>query len=82
MALKPEDIAYRRKSGGRTVNVSRAAAEKERAAIARCHKENSVAIAIRFSKERDAAILKKLDEVESKTGYIRELINKDIGGER
>lgn len=81
MSLKPEEVAYRRKSGERTVNVSKAAAEKEKAAIARCHKENSVVITIRFSKERDAAILKKLDEVESKTGYIRELINRDIGGE-
>lgn len=48
------------------------------AAIAKCHKENTRLIALRFSKSADAVILSKLDSVENKTDYVRQLILNDI----
>ena len=42
------------------------------------NKKNTTAICVRLSFNTDADILKKLDEVQSKMGYIKELIRKDL----
>lgn len=42
------------------------------------NKKNTKMICVRLSYNTDADILKKLDEVKSKMGYIKELIRKDL----
>lgn len=42
-------------------------------------KKNIIAVSVKLNKKTDADILQKLDEVESKQGYIKALIRKDIG---
>ena len=44
----------------------------------RSNKKNTKTICVRLSFNTDADILKKLDEVDSKMGYIKELIRKDL----
>lgn len=43
------------------------------------NKANTKAVIVRFNKESDKEILAKLDRVDNKTDYIRDLIAKDIG---
>lgn len=76
--LEKENVAYRRKRGDGYVQISHAAAERQKESINRWHKENSVAVSLRFSKISDTAVLEKLASVESKTNYIRQLILADI----
>ena len=56
------------------------ATEAQKRATNKYNKSNTKMIAIRFNlnNENDIKVLKKLDEVENKTNYIRELILKDI----
>ena len=42
------------------------------------NKINTTMVCVRLSYNRDADIIKKLDEVDSKMGYIKELIRKDM----
>lgn len=42
------------------------------------NKKNTKMICVRLSYNTDADILKKLDEVDSKMGYIKRLIRKDM----
>lgn len=49
-------------------------------AVAKYTKANCVQIHLKLNKRTDADILAKLDEVESKQGYIKELIRRDIVG--
>ena len=42
------------------------------------NKKNTKTICVRLSFNTDADIIKKLDEVQSKMGYIKELIRKDL----
>lgn len=49
-------------------------------ASARWDAENTVQIKLKLNKVTDADILTKLEEVESKQGYIKELIRQDMGG--
>ena len=42
------------------------------------NKINTTMICVRLSYNTDADIIKKLDEVDSKMGYIKELIRKDM----
>lgn len=42
------------------------------------NKKNTKMICVRLSYNTDADILKKLDEVDSKMGYIKKLIRKDM----
>ena len=42
------------------------------------NKKNTKMICVRLSYNTDADILKKLDEVSSKMGYIKALIRKDL----
>ena len=42
------------------------------------NKKNTKMICVRLSYNTDADILKKLDEVDSKMGYIKKLIRKDL----
>lgn len=42
------------------------------------NKKNTKMICVRLSYNTDADIIKKLDEVDSKMGYIKELIRKDL----
>lgn len=78
MTLKTEDVAYRRKNGGRETNVSKAAAEKERAAQIKWRAEKTAALNIRLSVDNDADIIEKLASVSSKTEYVKRLIREDI----
>lgn len=48
-------------------------------ASAKYNAENTVAVHLKLNKNTDADILKRLEEVESKQGYIKELIRKDLG---
>lgn len=47
-------------------------------ANSKSNKINTTMICVRLSYNTDADIIKKLDEVDSKMGYIKELIRKDI----
>lgn len=42
--------------------------------------ENTVQIHLKLNRKTDADILERLDQVESKQGYIKELIRKDVNG--
>ena len=42
------------------------------------NKINTTTVCFRLSYNTDADIIKKLDEVDSKMGYIKELIRKDM----
>ena len=42
------------------------------------NKKNTKMICVRLSYNTDADIINKLDEVDSKMGYIKELIRKDL----
>lgn len=46
--------------------------------IARWQKENTKIIPVRLNLAGDKDIIQKLDEKESKSGYIKDLIRKDI----
>lgn len=46
------------------------------------NKINIKMICLRLSYNTDADIIKKLDEVESKMGYIKELIRKDMQAQK
>lgn len=54
------------------------ASEAKLRANSKSNKINTKMICVRLSYNTDADIIKKLDEVESKMGYIKELIRKDI----
>lgn len=42
------------------------------------NKINTTTVCVRLSYNTDADIIQKLDEVDSKMGYIKELIRKDL----
>ncbi len=46
------------------------------------NKINTKMICLRLSYNTDADIIKRLDEVESKMGYIKELIRKDMQAQK
>lgn len=46
------------------------------------NKINTKMICLRLSYNTDADIIKKLDEVESKMGYIKKLIRKDMQAQK
>lgn len=46
------------------------------------NKINTKMICLRLSYNTDADIIKKLDEIESKMGYIKELIRKDMQAQK
>lgn len=50
----------------------------QRAATAKYDKENTVRLNIKLNKNTDVDILRKLDSVKSKQGYIKELIRQDL----
>ena len=58
------------------------ASEAKLRANSKSNKINTKMICVRLSYNTDADIIKKLDEVESKMGYIKELIRKDIQTKR
>ena len=51
---------------------------KDKKYIARWQKENTKIIPVRLNLDGDKDIIQKLDEKESKTGYIKDLVRKDI----
>ena len=53
--------------------------ESQRRARNKWDAANTRRVYLKFSLNRDKAILDKLDSVENKIGYIRRLINKDLG---
>lgn len=56
-----------------------AVSEAQKAASAKYDASHTIQIKLKFNTKTDADILAKLDEVESKQGYIKELIRTDIG---
>lgn len=54
------------------------ASEAKFRANSKSNKINTKMICVRLSYNTDADIIKKLDEVDSKMGYIKELIRKDM----
>lgn len=51
---------------------------KDKKYIARWQKENTKIIPVRLNLDGDKDIIRKLDEKENKSGYIKDLIRKDI----
>lgn len=54
------------------------ASEAKFRANSKSNKINTTMICVRLSYNTDADIIQKLDEVDSKMGYIKELIRKDM----
>lgn len=54
------------------------ASEAKLRANSKSNKINTTMICVRLSYNTDADIIKRLDEVDSKMGYIKELIRKDM----
>lgn len=52
--------------------------EAQKRANERYDKENTVRLSLKLNKTTDADILAKLESVESKQGYIKDLIRQDI----
>ena len=52
--------------------------EAQKAAVAKYDKENTIRLSLKLNKTTDADILEKLEHVESKQGYIKELIRRDL----
>lgn len=51
---------------------------KDKKYIARWQKENTKIITVRLNLDGDKDIINKLNEKENKSGYIKDLIRKDI----
>ena len=47
-------------------------------AVAKYNKDNIIQISVKLNKSTDKDIIDHLDQVESKQGYIKDLIRKDI----
>lgn len=58
------------------------ASEAKLRANSKSNKINTKMICVRLSYNTDAGIIKKLDEVDSKMGYIKELIRKDMQAQK
>lgn len=56
--------------------------EAKKRANKKSNKKNTKMICVRLSFNTDADIIKKLDEVDSKMGYIKELIRKDLQNQK
>ena len=54
------------------------ATEAKRASIARYDAKNTKQIHLKLNLKTDKDILEKLDQVDSKQGYIKELIRRDL----
>lgn len=52
--------------------------EAKKRANAKSDARNTVQVKLKLSKSTDADILEKLDSVENKQGYIKDLIRKDL----
>lgn len=52
--------------------------EAQLRSINKFNKKNTKTVCLRLNFNTDADIIRKLDEVDSKMGYIKELIRKDI----
>lgn len=58
------------------------ASEAKLRANSKSNKINTKMICVRLSYNTDADIIKKLDEVDSKMGYIKELIRKNMQAQK
>ena len=54
------------------------ATEAQREAVKRYNQATTVQLAVRLNRRTDADIIAKLEQVESKAGYIKQLIRDDI----
>lgn len=54
--------------------------EEQKKKIAEYDAEHTIQVKMKLNKTHDADIIKKLNEVGNKQGYIKDLIRKDIGG--
>lgn len=55
------------------------ASEAQKKATAKYDKSHTTGIYLKLNNETDADILKKLETVENRQGYIKDLIRKDLG---
>lgn len=53
--------------------------EAQKRAAAKYDAQNTKVVKMKLNKRTDADILRKLQEVDNKQGYIKNLIRKDIG---
>jgi hypothetical protein len=53
--------------------------ERQQKANDKYHRKAMKAITIRFHKEHDKDVIEKLESVENKTDFIRQLIKKELG---
>lgn len=53
--------------------------EAQKKATMRYEAKNTIQVHLKLNKNSDADIIKKLEEVESKQGYIKGLIRNDLG---
>jgi hypothetical protein len=60
------------------VRIQRMASEAQKKAVEKYDKANTVQIKFKFNVNTDADILEKLNSVENKQGYIKELIRADM----
>lgn len=54
------------------------ASEAQRRAVRKYNEESTTQVKLKLNINTDADILRKLDSVKSKNGYIKELIRKDM----
>ena len=54
------------------------ATEAQKRAVLKYEAKNTVQLHLKLNVKTDADILQRLDEVDSKQGYIKELIRRDI----
>ena len=54
------------------------ATEAQREAVKRYNQAATVQLAVRLNRRTDADIIAKLEQVESKAGYIKQLVRADI----
>ncbi len=54
--------------------------DAQKAATAKYDKDNTVRVSLKLNRNTDSDVLGKLSEVESKQGYIKDLIRKDMEG--
>ena len=59
--------------------MSRKWTDASKKSMARWDAEHTVQFKLKLNKTNDADIIEKLNEVDNKQGYIKELIRKDIG---
>lgn len=75
----PEDVII---SDIRTISDMPKTSEAKLKSIRKWQKNNMLQINLALHRKNDADIIEKLEQVENKNGYIKELIRKDLENEQ